>query len=142
MPAMKKLASTNYSATAFNVSMFLLRVCFGGILLFKHGMDKLQNFQKYESGFYNFLGMGTKTSLTLAIFAEVFCSLFVIIGLFTRLTVIPLIIMFLVIIFGANSGMPFLNSAGSELSVLYLCIFLAILFCGPGKISVDGMMSK
>ncbi len=139
---MKRFSSTNYSAAAFNISMLLLRVCFGGILLFKHGMLKLQNFTMMQGSFYNLLGIGSKTSLILSIFAEVFCSLFVIIGLFTRLTLVPIIIMFLVIIFGANASTPFLDTQGSELSVVFLCAFLTLLFCGPGRISVDAMMHK
>jgi putative oxidoreductase len=136
---MKKLSSINYSAVAFNIGMLLLRLCFGGILLFKHGMMKLQNFDMMQGQFYSFLGIGAKTSLVLAIFAEVFCSLFVIIGLFTRITVIPIIITMLVAIFGAEAGKPLLES---ELAILYLCAFLTLLLCGPGKVSVDGMMSK
>jgi putative oxidoreductase len=37
--------------------------------------------------FINFFGIGEKTSLILAVFAEVLCSLFVLMGLFTRFTV-------------------------------------------------------
>ena len=136
---MKRIASTNYSATAFNISMLLLRLCFGGLLLVKHGIVKLQNFNMMQAQFYSFMGMGPKFSLILCICAEVFCSLFVIIGLFTRISVIPIIITLLVAIFGADAGKPFLES---ELGVLYLLPFLVILFCGPGRVSVDGLMSK
>jgi putative oxidoreductase len=136
---MKKLTSINYSAFAFNFAMLLLRICFGGILLFVHGLEKLQNFTAISGKFYNFLGIGSKTSLALAVFAEVFCSLFVVIGLFTRITVIPIIITLSVAFFGADAAQPF---ADSNMALLFLCPFLVILLCGPGKISVDGMMNK
>ncbi|MGI8950003.1 MAG: DoxX family protein [Chitinophagaceae bacterium] len=134
---MKKLISTYYSSWAFNISMLILRITFGGILLFKHGLSKLQNFNTLQTTFYNFMGLGAKASLGLNIFAEVFCSLFVILGLFTRFTVVPIIITMLVVIFGAQSDKPFLES---ELAVVYLAAFLTLLFCGPGRFSVDRMI--
>lgn len=134
---MKKLLSVNYSDAAFNFSMLFIRLCFGLLIIVKHGMPHLMDFSTAQSKFYNFLGIGSKFSLILVIFAEVFCGLFVVLGLFTRLAVIPLIIMVLVVVFGANAGRPMPDS---ELALLYLGAFLLLLFCGPGKISVDNMM--
>lgn len=119
--------------------MLLIRIAFGGLLLVNHGMEKLMKFAELQGHFYNFLGLGSKASLILTIFAEVFCSLFIILGLFTRLTVIPLIILMLVAVFGVHASQPF---AQAELAVVYGVAFLVLLFCGPGRISVDGMMKK
>lgn len=136
---MKKFLSTNYSAAAFNFAMLLLRVSTGLWLMIKHGLDKLQNFSNIQPHFYNFLGTGSNISLTLAIFAELFCGMLVVLGLFTRLAVIPIIIMLLVAIFSAKATQPLMNK---ELDFLYLVPFIVLLFCGAGRVSVDGMMSK
>ena len=88
---MKKLLSTKYSASAFNIAMLILRAGLGGLML-PHGYDKLTNFAANREGIINFLGLGPNISLALLIFAEFFCSLFLILGLFSRLVVIPLII--------------------------------------------------
>ncbi|HEY2726864.1 MAG TPA: DoxX family protein, partial [Parafilimonas sp.] len=88
---MKKILSIKYSAAAFNFSMLFLRVVFGVMLIAKHGYEKLQNFSGMQTKFYNFLGLGSKATLILAIFAEVLCALFVVLGLFTRFAVIPII---------------------------------------------------
>lgn len=133
---MRKFLSTHYSDGAFNLAMLLLRLSFGALLLVNHGIDKLMHFSAYEHGFYNFMHIGQRFSLILVIFAEVFCSLFVILGLFTRLTVIPPIIVMAVAIFSIHAHQAFDKS---ELAVVYGTAFLAILLCGPGKISVDGM---
>lgn len=133
---MKRLLSIQYSDGMFNFSMLLLRLAFGGLMLLNHGMDKLMHFAAYESKFYNFMGMGTRISLVLAIFAEVFCSLFVVLGLFTRFATIPLLITMLIAIFVAHSG----QFVKAEMAVLYCSVFFVLLFCGPGKVSVDGMM--
>lgn len=108
-------------------------------MLFLHGLDKLQKFDTLKVDFYSFMGMGPKTSLILAIVSELFCSLFIIIGLFTRFTVTLLIITMLVIIFGHDKGKPILES---EVALLYLTAYISLLLCGPGKISIDGMISK
>jgi putative oxidoreductase len=136
---MKKFLSTNYSAAAFNFSMLLLRVSTGLWIMIKHGLDKLQNFSTIEPHFYNFLGIGSNLSLALAIFAELFCGMLVVLGLFTRLAVIPIIIMLLVAAFNAKATQPLMNK---ELDFLYLIPFAVLLFCGAGRVSVDGMMSK
>ncbi|RFM27571.1 DoxX family protein [Deminuibacter soli] len=133
---MRKFLSTNYSDGAFNFAMLLLRLSFGALLIVNHGIPHLMHFGYYAHNFYNLLGIGSRNSLLLVIFAEVFCSIFVVLGLFTRLTVIPPLIVMLVALFMVHAHQPFEKS---ELAVLYGTAFMAILFCGPGKISIDGM---
>ena len=123
----------------FNFAMLVLRVAFGCAMLINHGMPKLFKFDEMVGRFYNFLGLGAKISLLLVIFAEVFCSLFIILGLFTRLAAIPLIIMLLVILFAVHGGDPF---SKIELPVLFLTAFSVLLFVGPGRVSIDGMINK
>jgi putative oxidoreductase len=73
------------------------------------------------------------------IFAEFFCALFVVIGLFTRVVTIPLIITMGVVVFQVNT-LDFFGKA--ELGALYLAGYLVLLLCGPGKVSVDGIAGK
>ena len=133
---MKKLFSTNYSAGAFNVAMLLLRLI-PGLLMINHGYGKLDHFSNMKNDFMNFLGLGSTFSLCLVIFAEVFCSLFLVLGLFTRLAAIPLIIDMAVAFFMAHNH-DFYGKG--EMAVLYLSVYLAILIVGPGKISIDNMI--
>lgn len=104
-----------------------------------HGYDKLVHFSKYQPTFTNFLGIGSTASLALAVFAEFFCSLFLILGLFTRLASIPLCILTCVIIFKINHGNVF---GEAENAPLYLTGYLVLLFVGPGRVSVDSMIGK
>jgi putative oxidoreductase len=135
---MKKLLSIHYSAFAFNASMLLLRIAFG-ILMMSHGYDKLVHFNERKSDFYNLFGIGSTSSLVLSIFAEFFCALFLIIGLFTRVVAVPLVINMSVALFSVHN-MDFFNIG--EKATLFLAGFLTILFCGPGRVSVDGIASK
>jgi putative oxidoreductase len=135
---MKKLLSTKYSAGAFTTAMLVLRLGLG-ILMLMHGYDKLVHFGAKQNSFMNFLGLGSTITLALVVFAEFFCSLFIILGLFTRLATIPLIITTCVIIFKVNHGNIFLDD---ENAPLYLIGYLVLLLVGPGKASVDSMIGK
>jgi putative oxidoreductase len=136
---MKKLLSTKYSASAFNTAIFILRVGAGLLMALGHGYDKLINFQSYSAKFMNFMGLGQSFSLALVVFAEFFCAIFVVLGLFTRLAVIPIMIVMLVAIFKAHN-IDILGKA--ELPSLFFLTFLTILFVGPGRVSIDGMVNK
>ncbi|MDQ2752078.1 MAG: DoxX family protein [Bacteroidota bacterium] len=131
--------SVTYSTNSFNIAMLFLRISFGVILMLRHGFDKVRNFDNLQHTFYSFIGMGPKASLILALFAEIFCSLLVVMGLFTRWACIPLLFTFLVVIFGHDAGKDLMDS---ELAIAYFTAFLVLLFCGPGQISVDGMINK
>lgn len=135
---MSKLLSTNYTSGAFNFGALILRLSTAGLLL-PHGYDKLVHFAQYKAKFMNFLGMGQTVSLGLLVFAELFCCLFVILGLATRLAAIPpAIAMFVALWKGHN-----LDIFGEgEHAALFMFGFLVILIIGPGKASVDGAMGK
>jgi len=135
---MKKLLSTKYSAGAFNTAILLLRLCIG-LLMMNHGYELLVNFGSKHNSFMNFLGIGSTLSLALVIFAEFFCSLFLILGLFTRFAAIPLIIVMCVALFKTHHGDVF---GKGETDTLYLAGYIILLFLGPGKVSVDTMIGK
>ncbi len=137
---MKKIISVHYSAAAFNISMLLLRLGAGLALLCWHGIPKMMHFAELQHKFEDPFGFGRKISLILTIFAEVFCSVFLILGLFTRLVTIPLLIVLLVALFmihAPNGGLK-----EGELALFYLLPVVTLLFCGAGRISVDGMIGK
>lgn len=135
---MSKLLSTKYSAGAFNVGMLLMRLTFG-ILMMNHGYGKLTHFNEMKGQFMNFMGLGSTTSLALVVFGEFFCALFVVLGVFTRLASIPVIILLSVALFQAHKGQVF---GDGEAAALFLGGYLTILILGPGKVSVDGMIGK
>lgn len=135
---MKKLMSTNYSAGAFNFAMLVLRLGLGALMM-NHGYQKLVGFSDMLKQFHSMIGLGARVELSLVVFAEFFCSIFLILGLFTRLTVIPLIVTMCVALFMAHKGEIFKDG---EVAALYLCGYFVILILGPGKISVDGMTGK
>ncbi len=116
--------------------LLLLRLVAGGFML-THGIPKLMNFETLSQTFPSTLGLGSKPELILIIFAEVFASIALILGLFTRLASIPLIIGLGVAAFIGHAGGPFKEM---ELPLLYMSIYIVILLTGPGKIALDTLI--
>src|SRR6476661_2970765 len=101
---MKRLFSTSVSDNAFSFAVLVLRVGAGSLLMIQHGLDKLMHFAQKAPKFADPFHIGHTTSLSLVVFAEFFCAAFIILGLFTRLACIPLIIAMSVALFFAHKG--------------------------------------
>lgn len=114
-----------------------LRVFFG-IMFFVHGLDKLANFNELSQTFPNVLGFGSYFSLMVSIFCEFCCSLFLIMGLMVRITVIPMIVSMAVAFFDVHDGML----PQGELALIYLIMFLLLYITGPGRFSIDYLIDK
>jgi putative oxidoreductase len=135
---MKKLFNTKYSDNSISFALLVLRLAVGGLMI-PHGYQKLLKFAEYSSGFTDPFHVGGTASLSLAIFAEFFCSAFIVLGLMTRLATIPLIVAMLVALFISHHGEVF---GDGEHAALYLAGYIALLFTGPGKISMDRLIGK
>lgn len=135
---MKKIFSTRLNPSAIHFALLLLRVGAGAFML-THGYPKLQKLLAGDFQFADPFGLGPGISLGLAVFAEFFCSILLILGLGTRLAAIPLIVTMSVAAFIAHSADPF---ARKEMALLYLLSFVVLLFSGPGRISADQLLGK
>lgn len=136
---MKRFLSTNYSEIGFNIAALVIRLAAGLLICVDHGLGKIKNFSVEQHAFADPLHIGHRFSLLLVIFAEVFCALLLALGLFSRLAALVLVINMSVAAFIVLKGQ---HLTTVEPALLYLSGFIAILFVGPGKISVDGMMGK
>ncbi len=136
---MKKLLSTAYSDNAFNFALLVQRVVTGLMLLIAHGLSKLTNFSSMSGNFYDPFHIGHRGSVLLSIFAEVFCSMLLVLGLFTRLAAFVIVLNLSVAVFMFHRGQPLHNM---DLGIIYLTSVFTIMVIGPGRVSVDGMMGK
>lgn len=134
---MKKiLFSTDHKHT-INIGLLLLRVGFG-ILMIPHGWAKLMKFEDLQTKFMDFMGFGPSISLGLVIFAELICSVLLVLGLMTRWATIPLIVTAIVI----SSAHQWDFFGESELGSAYLVAYVTLLFTGPGAFSLDQLLCK
>lgn len=135
---MKKLFTTRYSDRSVSFAALIMRLVFGGLMI-PYGFNKLFHFAKMSATFADPFHIGHSPSLILVIFAEFFCAIFVVLGLFTRPACIPLIVTMSVVVFHVNHGNIF---GKGELATLYMAGFIALLFTGPGKMSLDRLLGK
>lgn len=116
-------------------ALLLLRTVSGAFMLFAHGLPKLNNlFSSGDITFPDPLGIPAVPSLILVVIAEFLCSILIIAGLFTRASLIPLIITMFVAGFVYHSADPF---AQKEKALLFLLIFVFLFITGPGKYSLS-----
>lgn len=125
----REITLTDYGLMVFRLML--------GIFMLVHGWQKLINFEMLRTVFPDPIGIGSLASLSLIIFAEFVCSILIILGLFTRLATIPLIIGMCVAAFVIHGNDPF---ATKELSMIYLVFYVGILLTGAGKHSIDYLL--
>ncbi|MDC1174288.1 DoxX family protein [Bacteriovoracaceae bacterium] len=122
-----------------DLGLLILRLSLGLTMLFAHGLPKLMNYSAKMNTFPDPLGVGNSFSLALAVFSEFICAALISLGVFTRYTVIPLIITFFVIFFVVHGTDPF---GKRELAFIYLCGYIALFFTDGGKLSLDRLFRK
>ena len=67
--------------------------------MISHGYKKLMNFAAKSSTFTDPFGIRSPLSMSMAIFAEFFCAILIVLGLLTRLACVPLIVAMAVAVF-------------------------------------------
>ena len=133
----KRLLGPKSNEFVENIWLLILRVG-GGAFMLTHGIPKLQTlFGGGEIAFADPFGIGATFSLILTVFAEVCCSVLLILGITTRLASIPLIITMSVAAFIIHGDDPFSNK---EMGLLYLLIYLTILVYGGGKFALGRLV--
>ena len=136
---MKNLFKTNINIQSLNIVLLLIRVLIASFMIV-HGLQKTHLlFGAEPLQFADPIGIGMKASLILTLFAEIFCSVLIFIGLGTRLAVIPLMITMLVAVFIIHADHGF---AKQEMGLHYLMTYLLLLVTGSGKFSIDRLISK
>jgi putative oxidoreductase len=116
-----------------NIGLLVLRIGFGGTMMFSHGLAKLMNFGQMSESFPDPLGVGPVFSLGLCILAEFFCALLITIGFYTRWATYPLMINMMVAALLIHKNDPFQKK---ELALIYLMGFIAINLLGAGRYSL------
>jgi len=130
----KILSSAPYS---LDWAALLMRFVFCGLMAINHGLMKISLFSENPESFSDPVGIGSPTTYYLVVFAEAICSGLVLLGLFTRLALLPLLVAMAVAVFQVQWDNPMTDK---ELPLLYLSVYVAIWLLGPGRFSLDAMV--
>ncbi|QFG52708.1 DoxX family protein [Chryseobacterium sp.] len=136
---MNYFGSVKVNPLIADIVLLVVRI-FIGFAMISHGFPKLMQLTSGEEvQFFNFLGLGERFSLILAVIAEFVGSIFIILGLFSRPAVFLLIITMAVAGLIVHSSDPFPKR---EASLIYLSVYLMLFAFGPGRYSIDSMLEK
>ena len=123
-----------------NTGLLLFRFSVSAFLSFGHGLDK---FKTLISGqkvpFISFLGLGETFSFALAACAEFLAPLLVMLGLFTRISSLGVIVTMFVAAVIVHAQDDFFTK---EKALLYLVSYILLFLTGPGKYSVSNLFTK
>jgi putative oxidoreductase len=138
-----------FSSTAINTDLGLLiiRLIIGALMAF-YGYEKLIHFNEMAASDFwmknvSFFGFSSKIALGLTVFAELVCSILLILGLFTRISLfflafcmawIFLVVFPMSILDKGDNGYQF-NDA-----FVYFAIYLGLFFTGAGNYSLDAKL--
>jgi putative oxidoreductase len=121
-----------------NLLILSLRIAVA-LLMLTHGIPKLINLLSGNWSFADPIGLGPEISLILVIFAEVFCSVLILIGYKSRLASMPLIFTMLVALLVVHSNDPIFDHWNI---LLYLLAYGLLLHLGGGKYSLTYYLHK
>lgn len=118
-----------------DIGLLLLRIFLGGSLFLKHGVEKVTHFSRMAHRFPDPVHIGSHASLAFALLSDAICSLLVLLGLGTRVAAFIIVV---------NMGVAFyfvhhlaFHSEHGEMMVAYMAGFLALIFTGAGRFSLD-----
>jgi putative oxidoreductase len=120
-----------------SLGLLVLRLGAGGLLFGAHGWAKLMNIAERAPKFSDPIGLGPQASFGLVVFAEVLCTGSVMVGLLTRISTVPILIFLGVAAFIQHAHDPWMKR---ELPLLFAVPFLALLFTGAGRFSLDALI--
>jgi len=136
---MKKLLSVSHQTKNVDIVLLVLRITIAALML-THGLPKMEALLSGEPiQFVSVFGLSPAVSLGLTVFAEVFCSILILVGFGTRLAAIPLIITMAVAAFIVHAADPF---GKQEMAILYLAVYVVLLIAGSGRYSLDRLLTN
>lgn len=127
-----------YPSLHTDLAALLLRLIFGGLFIY-HGYNKIIEYDKIAAMFGDPIGIGSRLSFNLLIFAEFFCGILVTVGLLTRLAVIPIFIAMIVAYFVAHAKDPF---NVKQLAFVFMTLSLVVFVLGSGRFSLDRLFQR
>ncbi|HYB98986.1 MAG TPA: DoxX family protein [Candidatus Limnocylindrales bacterium] len=117
-----------------SMGLLILRLGAGGMLIYGRAWERVIMIRDTSIAFPDPLGISPELSWAVTIFAEFFCSIFVMLGIVTRLTAAAPFLAMLLSALVLPSGTAW---SLREVSFLYALPFFVLTFTGAGDYSFD-----
>lgn len=135
-----KFLHFNFFPRSSDAALLVLRMWYGGAMLLLHGWAKVTGFSTFAGQFVDPFGIGKSPTLGLVIFAELVCSVLLVLGVYTRFAaLVALINMAGAFWFGHHAKLTGQGNDG-EMAFLFLGAFVVLFIAGAGKFSLDAKM--
>ena len=132
-----KLLNLSFLPASVDFGLLLLRLHVGLAMLCLHGWTKAMKFDQMMGSFPSpFPWLPSPAAFSLVIFAELFCSLLLILGFLTRFAALVLLINMSVAFLMAH-GAKVSGPGSGEMALLYLGMYAVLLVAGAGRFSLD-----
>ncbi len=135
----------NAGHTYNNLSRLFLRL-FTGIMFLQMGVRQMTHIEEFANAAMGSMGLPSEGAIVAIVVVEIVCAVFIILGLFTRLALIPSIGIMIyaeTVMVAATSvssaGQMFIFEPGYP--IMFIGIFAYMLLAGPGKISLDYLVA-
>ncbi|MEM9157339.1 MAG: DoxX family protein [Cyanobacteria bacterium P01_F01_bin.33] len=135
------LGSNTSDSNLFQAFWLIARLA-AGALMIHNGLDKLNDVQGFADNVVSFMGLPYPVFLTYcAAYVEIVSSVFIMLGLLTRLNALALVLTMGVAIFFHLKG-DGLQVTPLETASLYATLYAFLMVNGAGKWSLDRLISK
>ncbi len=144
MEFMKRLFLHLTGYTYSNLSRLFLRL-FTGVMFLQLCVRQMLHFNELVPTFEGFWGLSPEAAMSVLLVMELLCSTLIILGLLTRIAVLfPMVVMFIaerVIMSSQGPVADQLFNFEPGYPVMFIGVFIYMLLAGPGKISLDYVIS-
>ena len=142
---LQSLFMMNVGHTYSNLSRLFLRL-FTGLMFLQLGVRQMLHLEEFANSSMGAIATANDSTIVAIVVIEIVCAVFIILGLFTRLALLPSIGVMIyaeTVMIAAtkvsSAGQMFIFEPGYPL--MFLGIFAYMLLAGPGKISLDYLIA-
>ncbi|MBP5688924.1 MAG: DoxX family protein [Muribaculaceae bacterium] len=140
---LQSLFMMNVGHTYSNLSRLFLRL-FTGLMFLQLGVRQMLHLEEFANSSMGAIATANDSTIVAIVVIEIVCAVFIILGLFTRLALLPSI----GVMIYAETMMPGVAGGAQQMfffepgyPIMFLGIFVYMMLAGPGKISLDYLIA-